>query len=86
MKKTKAPARITLRELLLKLDRYQKLQLAAALDTSLGYLRKLAYGQCEPSMSMFRKLREIEPRIDENSFGEPARLEALRQKEEAALS
>ena len=66
------PKTISLRELLKKLDRYQKLQLAEACGTSLGYLRKLAYGQCDPSMEMYRKLRAIEPRINENSFGPQA--------------
>lgn len=69
MTKKSTTKTISLRELLLKLDRYQKLQLADACGTSLGYLRKLAYGQCDPSMAMYRKLREIEQRINENSFG-----------------
>jgi len=59
---------LSLRELLKKLDRFQKLDLAAKCGTSLGYLRKLAYGQCEPSLSMFRKLNAIEPRLTVDSF------------------
>jgi predicted transcriptional regulator len=59
---------ITLRDLLKKLDRFQKLDLANKCGTSLGYLRKLAYGQCEPSLSMFRKLNAAEPRLTIDSF------------------
>jgi hypothetical protein len=59
---------ISLRELLKRLDRFQKLALAEQCGTSLGYLRKLAYGQCEPSLSMFRKLNAIEPRLTVDSF------------------
>ena len=59
---------ITLRELLKKLDRFQKLDLANKCGTSLGYLRKLAYGQCEPSLAMFRKLNAADPRLTIDSF------------------
>lgn len=59
---------ITLRDLLKKLDRFQKLDLANKCGTSLGYLRKLAYGQCEPSLSMFRKLNAADPRLTIDSF------------------
>lgn len=59
---------LSLREYLKTLDRFQKLALAEKCGTSLGYLRKLAYGQCEPSLSMFRKLNAAEPRLTIDSF------------------
>lgn len=59
---------ITLRELLKKLNRFEKLDLANKCGTSLGYLRKLAYGQCEPSLAMFRKLNAADPRLTLDSF------------------
>jgi predicted transcriptional regulator len=59
---------ISLRDLLKKLNRFEKLDLANKCGTSLGYLRKLAYGQCEPSLSMFRKLNTADPRLTVDSF------------------
>jgi predicted transcriptional regulator len=59
---------ITMRDLLNQLDRKGKAKLADQCGTTLGYLRKLAYGQCAPSMSMFRKLCAADPRLTADSF------------------
>jgi hypothetical protein len=67
---------LTMRQLLKELDRMGKIRFADRCGTTLGYLRKLAYHQCEPSLAMFRKLQAAEPRLTPDSF--------LRQNDTAA--
>ncbi len=54
---------MTLREVLLSMTMDQRHALASTCGTTLGYLRKLAYGQCLPSGALARKLIEAEPRL-----------------------
>jgi hypothetical protein len=57
---------------MLLLSTEQKRQLARGAGTSVGYLRKLAYGQCLPSLELARTLISLEPRLTYDSFQKKA--------------